>query len=75
MAMDVIKLLIEHTGAIGLVIGVPFVSLGAAVVVLYRQNQKNQERLIEIIEQKVHADTNLSAALMSLKEVIQAKRS
>lgn len=75
MGMDILKLVIQHSGIVGLIIGVPFVSLAAAVVVLYKQNQKNQERLIEIIEQKVHADTNLSAALMSLKEVIQAKRS
>jgi hypothetical protein len=74
MAVKVIELMAEHGGMVGLVIGLPFIALCSAIVVLWRQNTKNQERLVHLIEQKVEADTRLVSALDGLKEVIQAQR-
>lgn len=74
MALKVMELLAEHGGAIGLILGVPFVALCAAIVVLWKQNTKNQERLVQLIEQSVRADTSLSSALNGLKDVVQAQR-
>lgn len=74
MSIKIVELLAEHGGAIGLFIGLPFVALCTAVVVLWRQNTKNQDRLVQIIEQKVEADIRLHNALNGLKDVIQAQR-
>jgi len=74
MTIKVFEILAEYGGIIGLIIGVPFVVLCVAVIVLWKQNTKNQDRLVSIIEQKVEADTRLSSALVGLKEVIQAQR-
>ena len=73
MVVKLVELLAEYGGVIGLLIGVPFILLCMAIVVLWRQNSKNQERLIKIIEQKVEADVKLESALNGLAEVIKAK--
>lgn len=73
MAVKLLELLAEHGGMVGLMLGVPFIALSAAIVVLWKQNTKNQERLIKIIEQKVEADTKLELALNSLTDVVKAK--
>lgn len=73
MAVKLLELLAEHGGMVGLMLGVPFITLTVAIVVLWRQNTKNQERLIKIIEQKVEADTKLESALNGLSEVIKAQ--
>lgn len=74
MAIKAVELLAEHGGMVGLILGLPFAALCTAIVVLWKQNTKNQERLVQLIEQKVEADTRLGAALDGLKEVIQAQR-
>jgi uncharacterized membrane protein YczE len=73
MLVKVLELLAEHGGLVSLIIGIPFVAMASAIVVLWKQNTKNQERLMRLIEQKVEADTKLELAFLSLKEVIQAQ--
>ena len=75
MALKIVELLAEHGGVVGLILGLPFISLCLAIIVLWKQNTKNQERMIKLIEQSVRVDTSLSMALNGLKEVVQAQRS
>ena len=71
--LELLQLIAEHLGAVGLIVGIPFVAMGAAIIVLWRQNNKNIERLMKIIEQNVEANTKLEGALDGLKEVIRAR--
>jgi uncharacterized membrane protein YczE len=71
MGAEFIKALTEEGGIIGLLMGVPLVSLATAVIVLYKQTLSTQEKLIKLIEQKVQTDTQMTAALNSLKDMLQ----
>jgi len=73
MSIKVLELLAEHGGLVALILGVPYVSLAVAVVVLWKHSAKDKERLMVLIESKVEQDAKLEAAFISLKEVIKAK--
>jgi hypothetical protein len=70
MSVEVVKLLAEHAGILGVLIGVPFLAMSSVIVVLWRRINKNEERMLKLIEQKVAADIKLENTLSGLKEVI-----
>ena len=71
MGAEFIKALANGGGVTGLLMGVSLVSLATAVIVLYKQTLSTQEKLIKLIEQKVQTDTQMTAALNSLKDMLQ----
>lgn len=74
MVIKLLELLAEHGGLFAVLLGIPYISLAAAVVILWKNSNKDKERLLEIIESKVEQDAQLEAAFVSLKELIQSHR-
>lgn len=73
MALKLIEILAEYGGTLAVILGVPYVSLCTAIVVLWRNQNKDKERLMKLIENKVEQDAKLEAAFLSLKEVIKSR--
>ena len=73
MSVEVAKLILEHGGVVSLIVLSPPIALSIAVVVLWRQNNKMQEKVMELVRQKIETDVRLMTALDNLSEVIKAQ--
>lgn len=73
MAVKVLELLGEYAGPLGIIFGIPYATLIAAVVALWRSNQKNTERMMTIVETQVTANTKMASGFDSLKEVLRLR--
>lgn len=73
MSIRLLELLAAHGGIVAVVLGVPYLLLVAAVIALWKSNNKDKERILELVESKVEQDARLEAAFKHLKEIIQQR--
>jgi hypothetical protein len=65
MAVELVEQFAKYGGLIGLMIGVMVVGLGSAVVILWKQNAKLQDKLQEVHDARIEESREMNEHLLN----------